>query len=243
MNAPLFPHLVDLDAIAPPPATPVRGPKGAWRLAVGIAIGTFAIALSIAAVRHFVADSRPPARQVARVALLPDTPPPPPPPKVEKKEEPRPEQRPQPQERIQKPEAPPAPAPLKMEGAAGDGPSAFAAGAVTKDYQGGAPVIGGQGGEPAADRAQQRLYASSVRQALHDEMERQLGPDSPDVDAQVALWIGADGRISRWELQGPQTREADLDQALQRCAQALQFGPPPGVAQPMRFRVSLRATG
>jgi len=245
VTAPLFPHIVDLDPSAsPPPAAPARGPRGSWRAAVGIVLGVCAIALSIAAVRHFVSDSRPPARQVARVALLPDTPPPPPPPKVERKEELKPEQRPQQQEKQPKPETPPAPAPLKMEGAAGDGPSAFAAGPVTKDYQGGAPVIGGQGGDAPVDRAQQRLYANSVRQALHDEMERQLGPDSPDVDAQVALWIGPDGRITRFELQGARAaQETQLDAALQRCAQALQLPAPQAVPQPMRFRLSLHASG
>jgi outer membrane biosynthesis protein TonB len=243
MTAPLFPHIVDLGSNTPLPAARVPGPRGAWRFVVGFALGGCAIALSIAAVRHLVADSRPPARQIARVALLPDSPPPPPPPKVERKEEPKPEQRPQPQEKQPRPETPPTPAPLKMEGAAGNGPSAFAAGAVTKDYQGGPPVIGGTGGETGVDRAQQRLYANAVRQALHDEMERQLGPDAPDVETQVALWIGTDGRISRWELQGPRARDVDLDQTLQRCAQALQFPPPQTVPQPMRFRVSLRASG
>jgi hypothetical protein len=178
------------------------------------------------------------------VALLPDTPPPPPPPKVEKKEEPRPEQKPQAQPEKQKQETPPAPAPLKMEGAAGNGPSAFAAGPVAKDYQGGVPVIGGGGGEPVADRAQQRLYANGVRQALHDEMERQLGPDAPDVDAQVALWVGPDGRIARFELQGVRaTQEAELEAALERCTQALQLPAPPAIPQPMRFRLSLHASG
>ena len=242
MNAPLFPHIVDFDARTPPSPAGRAGSRGAWRWIVGVALGGCAIALSIAAVRHLVAESRPPVRQIARVALLPDTPPPPPP-KVERKEEPRPEPRPQPQVKQPQPEVRPAPAPLKMEGAAGNGPSAFAAGPVTQDYRGGPPVIGGAGGEPAVDRAQQRLYANGVRQALHDEMERQLGPEAPDVEAQIALWIGADGRIARWELQGPHSPELDLDQALRRCAQALQFSPPQAVPQPMRFRVSLRASG
>lgn len=244
MTAPLFPHIVDLDAGTPRPVQRVPGPRGGWRVLVGVALGGCVIALSIAAVRHLVAESRPPQRQIARVALLPDTPPPPPPPKVEHKEEPKPERRAQPQEKAPKPEAAPTPAPLKMEGAAGNGPGAFAAGPVTQDYQGGPPVIGGAGGEPSVDRAQQRLYANSVRQALHDEMERQLGPDAPDIDAQVALWIGADGRIARWELQGPRVaQETALEGALQRCAQALQLPAPQAVPQPMRFRLNLHASG
>src|SRR5262249_9041363 len=102
MTAPLFPHLVDFDASPPAAAASAQKARGTGRFVVGIVLGGCAIALSIAAVRHLVADSRPPVRQVARVALLPDTPPPPPPPKVEHKEEPKPEQRPQPQEKVPK---------------------------------------------------------------------------------------------------------------------------------------------
>ena len=64
-SAPLFPHIVDLDpdAATARSALPVRGPRGTWRVALGVVLGGCAIALSIAAVRHLVADSRPPARR------------------------------------------------------------------------------------------------------------------------------------------------------------------------------------
>jgi protein TonB len=83
---------------------------------------------------NFIHTSTSPKRQVARIMILPDTPPPPPPPE---------ETRPPPKEvmtremNIPKPETPPAPAQLKMEGQAGDGPSAFASGDVKQDYIGG----------------------------------------------------------------------------------------------------------
>jgi hypothetical protein len=245
VGAPLFPDIVQFDPKDVPPPAPVRAPRSAARAAAALLLGAAAIALLVAELRHLVADSRPSARQVARVALLPDVPPPPPPPKVEHKEEPQPETRPQPRaEKEPKPETPQAPAPIRMEGAAGNGPSPFAAGAVTQDYQGGTPVIGGTGEAPALDRAQQRLYANGVRQALHDEMERQLGPEMPDVDAQVALWIAQDGRISRWELQGAQpSQEPELQSALKRCAEVLQLAAPQSVPQPLRFHLSLRAAG
>jgi len=217
-----------------------------WKTAALLGAGVALVVALILGLRHLVADARPPARQVARIAILPDTPPPPPPPKVEKKEEPKPETRPQPQqEQTPKPVAPPAPAPIKMEGAAGEGPSAFSQGKVTSDYQGGAPAIGGAGGAAAIDRAGERLYANTVRQQLHDEIERQLGADSGELSTQLAVWIAADGRIERWELQGPKGgREGDLDAALRRTADALRLpSPPADTRQPLRFRLSLHAAG
>src|SRR6186713_2980261 len=77
-----------------------------------------------------------PKRQVAKIALLPDTPPPPPPPPPDKpKIEPKTETKQQLKE--QKADPPPEPQQLKMEGAAGEGPSPFTAGEVKNDYIGG----------------------------------------------------------------------------------------------------------
>jgi len=85
-----------------------------------------------------------------KISLIPvaPPPPPPPPPKEEKRPEPPKEQQdmkaPQPVE--QKAPAP-APSPdLKMEGAAGDGPSAFSSGRVTNENQIPATKGGGGGG-------------------------------------------------------------------------------------------------
>ena len=217
---------------------------GRWKTPALLAGAALLVVLSIIGLKHLVADSKPPARQVARIAILPDTPPPPPPPKVEKKEEPKPDSRPAPQtEQPPKPATPPAPEPLKMEGAAGDGPSAFAAGNVSKDYQGGTPVVGSAGGGSGLDRAQERLYANTVRQQLHDEIERQLGADTSELSTQLAVWIAADGRIERWELQGAKgPRDADIDAALRRSADSLRLPAPPAeTRQPLRFRLSLHA--
>ena len=213
-----------------------------WKTPLLLAGAALLVVLAIVGLRHLVADSKPPVRQVARIAILPDTPPPPPP-KVEKKDEPRPDSRPAPQaEQQPKPVAPPAPEPIRMEGAAGDGPGAFAAGKVTQDYQGGTPVVGSAGGS-GLDRAQERLYANTVRQQLHDEIERQLGPDTGELATQLAVWIAADGRIARWELQGAgSARDADVDAAMRRSADSLRLpAPPPETRQPLRFRLSLHA--
>jgi len=242
-----------MSAVLPPPMFESPGelpdvPTGlSPRLRAGLIAGGVALLLlAVWGVRHLMHDAPPAARQVAKIAILPDTPPPPPPPKQERKEEPpKSEPRPQPQpENIPKPETPPQAEPLKMEGPAGNGPSAFGAGSISKDYAGGAPTIGGSGNAgPAVDRAQERLWANSVRQTLRDELERQLSADVGELGTQLALWVGADGRITRWELQGTTHHEAELQAAMKRVAEATRLPEPRNLAQPVRFRLSLRSSG
>ena len=112
-----------------------------------------------------------PKKQTVKIAVLPDTPPPPPPPpKEEKKPEPKPEEnKPQPQE--QKPvEAPPEPQQLKMEGAAGDGPSAFGAGNVSSEYRGG--DVGTGGGGTVGDKLAASSYGNAVKREVDAWLQR-----------------------------------------------------------------------
>lgn len=188
-------------------------------------------------------ESRP-QRQVARIAVLPDLPPPPPPPP---KDLPKP---PPPPPAAAKPEAAPkeaAPdaAPLKMEGAAGDGPSAFAAGTVTRDLGAAPPPAAAPAAAPG-DRMQERLYAQSARPLLTAEIERHLRGDSVDLTASFALWLRRDGSIERFEiLPGVDpTREADLRAALDETTRTLRLPQPPSaLPQPMRFRLTVRPVG
>lgn len=228
-------------------------PQARWGLRIALAlVALLLLAWMINGLRHWLSTPASAPRQVARIAVLPDTPPPPPPPPKERKEEPpKPDKSatPPPDNLVKPPPQPSAAEPLKMEGAAGNGPSAFAAGSVTQDYKGGAPVIGaaasGSGGR-GLDRAQERLYAGSVRQALRDELERQLQADAGELTAAFALWIGEDGRISRWSVDGADSRleaatEAALRLALERSAAQLQLPAPAGITQPLRFRLTVRA--
>jgi hypothetical protein len=186
-----------------------------------------------------------PKRQVARISILPDTPPPPPPPREEKKPEPQKEDARQPiRDEPLKPDMPkPADEPIKMEGPAGDGPSAFAAGSVNNDYKGGAPVIGAASAGGGADRAQERFYANTVRQLLHDEIEKHLRPEAGSLTATFAVWVETDGSIRRFELvpTGDAARDSDLRTALDQTSQLLRLPTHGGVAQPMRFRLSVRS--
>jgi hypothetical protein len=191
-----------------------------------------------------------PRRQVARITVLPDTPPPPPPPppKQEVKPPPLSDQAPPPQQQQQE-QAPEAPAPIKMEGPAGSGDSPFQAGAVTNDYRGGAPVVGGTGGggvDAAIDRAQHRFYAQSLRQQLQGELERRLRSGAVELEGDFSLWLQPDGRIQRWELApgNDTSTDTDLRNALEASADSLRFAPPPAaLMQPLRFRLNVRPSG
>src|SRR5262249_50748455 len=100
-------------------------------------------------------------------------------------------------------------------------------------------------GSDASRRAQERLYASSVRQMLRDELERQLSPDAGELTASFALWVEPSGRVGRWEIED---RDAPLDAKRQaaphappaRRAGRLPAPPPRALAQPMRFRLTVR---
>jgi len=199
------------------------------------------------AVKHIQPDG--PRRQVAKIAILPDTPPPPPPPpKDEKKPEPPKEEPKQVmrEEQIKQVEAPKPAENIKMEGAAGDGPSAFSAGSVSRDYAGGAPTTGGASGPAgtAADRAQERFYANTARQLLQTEIERHLKSDAEQLTATFAVWLSGDGGIQRFELtpSGNDSNDSALRAALDETRRLFKLPPPPALAlsQPLRFRLSVR---
>lgn len=192
-----------------------------------------------------------PKRQVARITILPDTPPPPPPPP---KELPRPQpsddNKVPPPDVAPKPQVAPAPAnaPIKMEGAAGSGDSPFAAGSVNRDYQGGTPTIGGTAARtaaPAVDRAQQQLYASTTRPLLREAIERHLRAEATELTAEFTLWLAADGTINRFELVPGAEAQADaaLQAALEETRRSLRLPSPPSAMRPMRFKLVVRPQG
>jgi len=200
--------------------------------------------------KNWVGEDTAPKRQVARITVLPDTPPPPPPPppKEEQKRPPRDDQ-PPPRAAPLPVAAPPAEAPIKMEGAAGSGDSPFQAGTVNNEYRGGTPVVGSPVGGTAqsvADRAQQRLYAQATRQQLQAELERRMRGDASEQVVDFSLWLQADGSIERWDLRPSGNAQADseLGAALDGAAPGLRFAPPPaGLVQPLRFRLNVRPAG
>jgi len=222
-----------------------------WLVRLGVVVLLVALVAGLTMlVRSLTANVDGPKRQIAKISILPDTPPPPPPPPREEPKKPAPRddpKQPAPQEQPKPQQAPPADAPIKMDGPAGDGPSAFGAGAITQDYKGGAPAIGGAASAAGTVvyRAQERFYANSVRQLLRDEIERQLRPEAGELTATFSIWVEPDGRIRRHELaqSGDATRDADMTHALDNATRTLRLPVPGALPQPLRFRLTVRSQG
>ena len=166
-----------------------RSPLRRWLQRLALAFGMFAFVGVVAWAGFNLSHSTTgPARQVAKIALLPDTPPPPPPPPPDKpKIEPKNEIKQQIDK--QKAPTPPEPQQLKMEGQAGDAPSAFAAGEVKKDY------IGGDIGNGARYAA----YVGRVEQRIQLELTRHKVRAS---NVKLFIWLQSDGSIQRYSIQG-----------------------------------------
>jgi protein TonB len=159
-----------------------------------------------------------PQRQVSKIMILPDAPPPPPPPPDDKKPPPKEEATHQQQMATPKQEAPPAPAQLKMEGQAGEGPSAFASGDVKQDYIGG-DVGNGSRYSAYVARLEQRVQDNLTRHKIHQKGFR------------LFVWLAPDGAIERYKVEGadPENERA-VREALAEIEHA---GEPPLADMPM----------
>lgn len=187
-----------------------------------------------------------PTRQVTKISIIPDTPPPPPPPPREEK---RPEPKEQKDVKVEQPkpvEAPPQQAEqLKMEGAAGDGPSAFASGDVTNEYKGGdvGSTIGGAPAKP--NRMQYAFYTNALQRHIQDELARNRNVKQIDYRVVVKVWLGRDGSIQRAVLDDS-TGDDKADSALSAALadmRAFRDAPPADMPQPIRLRITNRLTG
>ncbi len=184
-------------------------------------------------------------RQTVKIAVLPDTPPPPPPPpKEEKKPEPeKQEDKPVPQEVPKPQDVPPEPAPIKMEGAAGDGPSAFQSGGVSTEYKGGDPNGTGGGGAPA-NRLQFAFFTKQLTRHIQTALAKDKDVKGRDYQLNVRVWLDKDGRFQRVELDSS-SGDTDLDGALRQAFKHLPpvSGVPANLPQPAVLRLTNRMTG
>ncbi|MGE5452809.1 MAG: TonB C-terminal domain-containing protein [Acidobacteriota bacterium] len=183
-----------------------------------------------------------PKRQTVKIAVLPDTPPPPPPPKPDKPPEPeKQEVKPQVQQEQPKPqEAPPAPAQLKMDGPAGDGPSAFAAGQVSTEYKGGEIGTGSGGG---VNKLQFALFTNKMTRHIQLALSKDKDVKF-DFRVNVQVWLDANGAFQK-VLLASSTGDEHMDAALRSALTKL---PPvdnvPGnLPQPLLLRITNRLTG
>jgi outer membrane biosynthesis protein TonB len=182
---------------------------------------------------------------VTTIKLLPDTPPPPPPPPKEPpKEQPKPDA---PKEiKVEQPkpvETPPAEQ-LKMEGAAGDGPSAFASGAVNNDYKGGDLKTGNTiGGGP--NKYQFAWYTDLLKNQIEDAMSKDKTLASGAYKVILKVWVSSNGAIERFELASSSGKE-DIDMLIKKQLEAmpkLSERPPGDMPQPVKLKVTARSVG
>jgi protein TonB len=132
--------------------------------------------------------------------------------------------------------------PLKMEGAAGDGPSAFAAGTVNKEYSGGTIGGGAGGGVIGVNRMQQGLFTDRLQRHLQEELNRNRKLRETDYRVSLRLWLARNGTVQRAEL-AQSTGNVDVDALLQQAllqVAALREALPDNLQQPIRIRVTAR---
>jgi periplasmic protein TonB len=170
-------------------AQPLPPKRWIQRLVIGVALLSIA-GVAVLGGMSLVHGPSAPKRQMAHIMILPDTPPPPPPPEEKKPPPPKEEAAPQPVNApVPKVDTPPEPAPLKMEGAAGEGNSMFQAGEVKQDYIGGDI---GNGSRYAAyvARLEQRVQVELSRHKLHV------------TNVKLFLWLSPDGAVQRYTVKG-----------------------------------------
>ena len=128
-----------------------------------------------------------------------------------------------------------------MDGPAGDGPSAFASGAITRDdlsnlgKGGAAPVVSGLF-NPFKN------YATLLKGELQRHLARNKDLRQRSYRLELQLWVGRDGSITRQELVGS-SGDTDIDAVIRQSIGSLAaFSqvPPERMPQPIRL---LLATG
>jgi outer membrane biosynthesis protein TonB len=181
-------------------------------------------------------------KQITTVKLLPDTPPPPPPPPP--KEPPKETPKEQPKEAPKEPEPKPAETPpaetLKMEGAAGDGPSPFQSGTVNNEYKGGAvATIGSDGG------VKYRWYAGLVKSQIERAIERDKKLTQGQYKIVVSVWLKPNGQFERLSVEQSDTTP-EIEQGIREALNdlpAMQENPPENMPMPIRLRISAKKMG
>jgi protein TonB len=182
-----------------------------------------------------------PKKKMTTIALK-DLPPPPPPPPP--KEQPKEQPKEPPKEMKVEPQPKPAETPpaevLKMEGAAGDGPSPFAAGAVNGDYKGG--DISTIGGGP--NKHQFDWYTGQLKDKIEDAISKDKALATGSYKVIVKVWVAANGHIQKYELVSS-TGDADKDALVRKALDGMSgLSEPPGdMPQPVKLKVSARSIG
>ena len=182
-----------------------------------------------------------PKKNITKIALK-DVPPPPPPPPPKEPPKEQPKDQPKEVKEVQQPkpaEAPPSEQ-LKMDGPAGDGPSAFAAGEVKNEYKGGdVKTIGSDGG------AKYNWYAGLIKSQIEAALEKNKKLAEGQYKVIVTVWLRQNGDIEKLEV-GQSDAEPQIEQAIKTALDAMpamREVPPEGMPQPIKLRITARKMG
>lgn len=174
-------------------------------------------------IKNFLADSDEPKKhRVQQISLIqpPEPPPPPPKPPEEKPPEVK-EEIPQdkPPEPVQTNQPPP-----------GIGSAGYGNGDTSFGGSGGWMGGGGRFG----------FYLGGVQQSIHDDLDRNEKLHKREYKVEVALWIGKDGVVKRFELLGT-SGDKDVDAQMKKTLFGAKFEEPPSdIPQPIKLRISSR---
>lgn len=215
-----------------------------WLVRIALALAAVLLLVGLGMVLKSMLSGKVSGKKpVTTIKLMPDTPPPPPPPP---KEPPKEQPKDQPREiKMEQPkqEAPQPPAEaLKMEGAAGDGPSPFAAGTVNNEYKGGdvATKIGG-----GASRHQFDWFTGMIKSRIEDALAKDPQLAKGKYKVVVHVWIKPDGKLDRFELAGSSGNSV-TDERIKTALDQMQpssEAPPEDMPQPIKLRITARTTG
>jgi protein TonB len=219
---------------------PIKKLTGQKKIAL-VSAGLAILGLIAWGVIHLIGDKSKPVKTAPKITLMapPPPPPPPPPPKVEKKPDPPKEQKEMKVAPSEPKQAPPQQAPeLKMEGAAGDGPSAFAAGHVSSEDVSKL----GQGktaGEKSGMFNPFDNYANLIKGDLQRYLRKNNDLRQRHYKVEILVWVAANGDVKRSELlgsTGDKETDAAINQALKAFSRFDQV-PPANMPQPVRMRI------
>ena len=178
-------------------------------------------------IKNFLSDADEPKKhKVQQISLIKPEEPPPPPPK------PPEEKPPESKEEIkQEEQKQPAPQPVN----AGQPPP----GIGSAGYGSGDTSFGGSGGWMGGS-GRFGFYLGGVQKGIHDELNRNEKLRKSEYRVEVALWLGKDGVVSRFELLGS-SGDKELDALMKKALIGARFDEPPSdIPQPIKLRISSR---
>lgn len=207
------------------------------KMAAGIVAAAVLLALAALGLHALIGSKSTGKPKQPKISLMaPPPPPPPPPPKFEKKIEPPKETK---EIRVDQPVQkmePVAPSPeLKMEGPAGDGPSAFASGAITSEDL---SKVGNDKGV-LGSAFNFNSYSIMLKSELQRYLSKNTGLRRQVYKVELRVWLSADGSLKKTELVSG-SGDDETDEAIRAAlAAAPKFSqvPPENMPQPVRLAI------